>query len=326
MQVMVSVLCTAYNHGMFIEKTIEGFIKQKVNFSYEILINDDASSDDTAEKIRKYEEQYPDIIKAIYQKENQYSKGVKVTKEILLPRANGKYIAICEGDDYWIDENKLQIQFDYMEANPNCTFCFGNADIYDVKRQKSNGLMLPKNCIDSAYFYGKDSDYTMGKLALLGFIPTATFFLPREVYLRLSQIENSFNGDQKMKLYATSYSYAHYFNAVFSQYNVNVVNSSTYKWNRLNKKDQEAQKRKFLLLTEEVDRDTNYVYTVDLKKLKHYYIEAILKHPYWGIFKRDKGYLEVYKNFNWKKKIGFYIRMILPTKIFLVIKKILKRV
>lgn len=326
MQVMVSVLCTAYNHGAFIEKTIEGFIKQKVNFSYEILINDDASLDDTAEKIRKYEEQYPNIIKGIYQKENQYSKGVKITKEILLPRANGKYIALCEGDDYWIDENKLQIQFDYMEANPNCTFCFGNANIYDVKRRRNNGLMIPQNCIDFAYFYGKDSDYTMGQLALLGFIPTATFFLQRKIYFRLSKIENSFNGDQKIKLYATSYGYAHYFNTVFSQYNVNVVNSSTYRWKRLNKREMENQKRKFLLLAEEVDRDTNYVYTDYLSKLKDYYVEIILKRPYWGILKRDKRYLEKYKSFSWKKKIGFYIRMILPTKVFLVVKKILKRV
>lgn len=87
---------------------------QKTNFKYEILIHDDASTDKTASIIKEYEGKYPDLIKAIYQEENQYSRGNNVNF-ILLERAKGKYLAFCEGDDYWIDENKLQKQVDFLK-------------------------------------------------------------------------------------------------------------------------------------------------------------------------------------------------------------------
>lgn len=119
-RIMVSVLCTAYNHEKYIRKCLDGFVKQKTSFCFEVLINDDASTDDTARIIREYELKYPDIIKPIYQLENQMSQGVRVAAEILLPVAKGKYIAICDGDDYWTDCNKLQKQVEALEANSNC--------------------------------------------------------------------------------------------------------------------------------------------------------------------------------------------------------------
>ena len=96
---------------------------QQTNFPFEVLIHDDASTDGTADIIREYEVKYPDIIKPIYQTENQYSKGVNVGLQILA-RAQGKYIAFCEGDDFWTDPEKLQTQYDYMEAHPECSICF----------------------------------------------------------------------------------------------------------------------------------------------------------------------------------------------------------
>lgn len=93
---------------------------QKTNFKFEVLINDDASQDNTAAIIREYEEKYPDIIKPFYQTENQYTKHVRITFDILFAASKGKYIAICEGDDYWIDPLKLQKQVDALEAHPEC--------------------------------------------------------------------------------------------------------------------------------------------------------------------------------------------------------------
>ena len=93
---------------------------QKTNFPIEILIHDDASTDGTADIIREYEAQYPDIIKPIYQTENQYSKGINPGFEFLFPRARGKYIALCEGDDYWTDTLKLQKQVEFLEGNKEC--------------------------------------------------------------------------------------------------------------------------------------------------------------------------------------------------------------
>ena len=117
-EIMVSVCCIAYNHEKYIKDALNGFIMQKTTFKYEVLINDDASPDCTADIIRKYTSKYPDIIRPIYQTENQYSKGVKIIGTILIPLARGKYIAICEGDDYWTNPNKLQFQVDFLESHP----------------------------------------------------------------------------------------------------------------------------------------------------------------------------------------------------------------
>lgn len=121
--IKVTVYCWAYNHEKYIRKALEGFVNQKTCFDYEVLIHDDASTDKTAEIIREYELKYPDIVKPIYQKENQYSKGINIANEYLLPRTLGKYVAFCEGDDYWVDENKLQRQYDIMESNPKVYLC-----------------------------------------------------------------------------------------------------------------------------------------------------------------------------------------------------------
>lgn len=122
-EIKVSIICNAYNHGKYIRDALNGFVMQKTDFRYEVLIHDDASTDDTAEIIREFEAKYPDIIKPIYQKENQYSKGVWITAEYQFSRVLGKYIAMCEGDDYWTDPDKLQKQYDAMEAHPETDIC-----------------------------------------------------------------------------------------------------------------------------------------------------------------------------------------------------------
>ena len=119
----VSILCTTYNHEKYIRHTLESFLMQKTNFKYEILIHDDASTDNTAAIIKEYEEKYPEVIQPIYQKENQYSRGISISSTYLYPKAKGEYIAFCEGDDYWIDENKLQIQVDWLDKHPEDIGC-----------------------------------------------------------------------------------------------------------------------------------------------------------------------------------------------------------
>jgi glycosyltransferase involved in cell wall biosynthesis/radical SAM superfamily enzyme YgiQ (UPF0313 family) len=128
---LVSIVCTAYNHEKFISQAIEGFLMQRTNFPYEIIIHDDASTDGTAKIIKNYAEKYPDVIKPIFQKENQYSKGIKPWTTFIFPRAKGKYIAMCEGDDYWTNPYKLQKQVDFLDANPDYAICFHNAEIGD---------------------------------------------------------------------------------------------------------------------------------------------------------------------------------------------------
>lgn len=126
---VVSICCITYNHGKFIRECLDGFLMQETNFPVEIFIHDDASTDGTTGIIREYEAKYPDIIKPIYQTENQYSKGVRPIADLILPKAEGKYIALCEGDDYWTDPLKLQKQVSFLEANPDFTICFHKVNV-----------------------------------------------------------------------------------------------------------------------------------------------------------------------------------------------------
>lgn len=121
--VEVSVICNAYNHEKYIRDALNGFVMQKTTFPFEVLIHDDASTDHTAEIIREYEAKYPELIKPIYQTENQYSKKIGAPRIFQEPRVRGKYIAFCEGDDYWTDPLKLQKQYDALEAHPEVDMC-----------------------------------------------------------------------------------------------------------------------------------------------------------------------------------------------------------
>jgi len=130
---IVSVSCATYNHEKYIRKTLEGFLMQRTQFRFEILINDDASTDGTPNIVREYEHKYPDLIFPLYQKENQYSKGIVISPTYNWPRARGKYIALCEGDDYWTDPLKLQKQVDFLENNPDYGLVHTELDHYYVK-------------------------------------------------------------------------------------------------------------------------------------------------------------------------------------------------
>ena len=131
--VVVSIHCLVYNHGPYIRKCLEGFIMQNTNFRFEAIVHDDASMDESASIIKGFSERYPEIIKPIFETENQWSKGDGVLANIMFKHMKGKYIAYCEGDDYWTDPLKLQKQVDVLEASPDVSmvytgFCTVNPD------------------------------------------------------------------------------------------------------------------------------------------------------------------------------------------------------
>lgn len=163
----VSICCIAYNQESYIRDCLEGFVMQKTGFPFEVLIHDDASTDRTADIIREYEEEYPDIIKPIYQTENQYSKGVRISNVYNFPRAQGKYIAICEGDDFWTDPEKLQTQFDFMESHPEYSMCFHRVLRHD---ERSGEDLLS----DNAYTGDVSLHDAVSKGG--GLVPTASMF------------------------------------------------------------------------------------------------------------------------------------------------------
>ncbi|AUC80643.1 glycosyltransferase [Lacinutrix sp. Bg11-31] len=129
MKPLLSICCTTYNQEKYVAQTLDGFLKQKTNFSIEIIIHDDASTDKTQDIIRAYAKK-DSRIKLILQTENQYSQNIKPTANFCIPMATGKYIALCEGDDYWTDDLKLQKQVDFLEANPEYVVSWTNYKIF----------------------------------------------------------------------------------------------------------------------------------------------------------------------------------------------------
>ena len=129
-EIQVSIRCFAYNHERFIRQCLEGFVMQKTDFRFEAIVHDDASTDNTAAIIREYAEKYPDIIKPIYETENQYSKHDGSLTRIMNAHTRGKYVAMCEGDDYWTDPYKLQKQVDFLESHPDYVMCSSRWDEY----------------------------------------------------------------------------------------------------------------------------------------------------------------------------------------------------
>ncbi|NLC94034.1 MAG: glycosyltransferase [Treponema sp.] len=133
---LVSIKNLVYNHEKYIAQALDGFLMQKTDFPFEVIVHDDASTDNSAQIIREYEKKFPSIIKPIYETENQYSKHDGSLGRIVNSKLSGKYVAFCEGDDYWIDENKLQMQVDFLENNLEYGMCYTKAKQFIQKKRK----------------------------------------------------------------------------------------------------------------------------------------------------------------------------------------------
>jgi len=128
---LASICCLTYNHKQYIRESIDSLLMQETNFPFEILIHDDASVDGTTDIVLDYAERYPDIIKPIIQIENQYAKGGLINPRFVFPKAKGKYIALCEGDDYWTDKEKLQKQVSFLEDNSDYVITYTDCQPFD---------------------------------------------------------------------------------------------------------------------------------------------------------------------------------------------------
>lgn len=138
---VVSVVCLTYNHGKYVKDMLDGLLSQETNFSVEFIIHDDASTDETVQILMEYQKKYPGVFHVIYEKENQWSKGIKITQKIVMPLVRGKYVAFCEGDDFWIDNHKLQEQVDFLENHPDYACVAHNSLRYDCE----NGSLKAQN-------------------------------------------------------------------------------------------------------------------------------------------------------------------------------------
>lgn len=263
MSVLVSIDCITYNHEKYISDAIESFLKQITNFEFEILIHDDASTDDTKNIIREYEKKYPHLIKPIYQKENQYSKGIKrISYEFNFPRAKGKYIAVCEGDDYWVDPYKLQKQIDYMENHPDCGMCFHAAEINKVGEGKVSEIRpYNKSCITpikDIILGGRDFIATNSIVYRKQIMNDAPYF-----YLNASV------GDYPLRVMTSTHKYAYYMNEIMSTYRIGVKGSwTTNMLTNVNIKKIINVRERNIELLNELNKYTKYKYNKHFKKQK----------------------------------------------------------
>ncbi|PIW04170.1 MAG: glycosyl transferase family 2 [Cytophagales bacterium CG17_big_fil_post_rev_8_21_14_2_50_40_13] len=185
---VVSICCITYNHEPYIEDALEGFLIQETDFPFEILIHDDASTDRTADIIREYEAKYPRLIKPIYQIENQYSKGRRGFMNDLFSISKGKYIATCEGDDYWKDRQKLNIQVLFLDKNKSFVASGHDSDIID-----ENGLLKSSSRLKNNF--KKDVSALKMRYGAMPFYLNCLVFRNVLEYKHIDEIKEITNGD-----------------------------------------------------------------------------------------------------------------------------------
>ena len=139
--ILVSIICLTYNHVDIIHNALDGFIMQKTHFPFEVIIHDDASTDGNQDVIKKYANMYPNIIKPIFRQDNYYSQTEEFPMKFTYPYCSGKYIADCDGDDYWTDRHKLQKQIDFLENNKQYSMCHHS---YKIIKRDSGIVEEPK--------------------------------------------------------------------------------------------------------------------------------------------------------------------------------------
>lgn len=170
---LVAIRCITYNHEAYIRDALEGFVMQQTDFPFVAIVHDDASTDGTADIIREYAAKYPDIIKPIYETENQYSKRDGSIPRIMneaCEKTGAKYYALCEGDDYWTDPLKLQKQVDFLESHPDYSLVFANVFLHYDSGKTTEKLPI------------EDRDYTPIEVYGRIRIPTPTILFRADVY------------------------------------------------------------------------------------------------------------------------------------------------
>ncbi|PIY68584.1 hypothetical protein COY90_05200, partial [Candidatus Roizmanbacteria bacterium CG_4_10_14_0_8_um_filter_39_9] len=233
----VSILCLAYNQERFIKQTLNSFFMQKTNFDFEVIIHDDASTDNTVTIIKKYQKKYPGKIKAVFQKENQFSKGVcNIMIKFLLPNAQGTYIALCEGDDYFTDQYKLQRQIDFLDKHPDYAVCFHPVKVFFENNKKRDSV------------FPKPSDHhanTIEELLKRNYIQTNSVMYRRQSYTALTKV-NILPGDWYLHLYHAQFGKIGYINTIMAAYR---RHSGGIWWSSYNHYDQLIKKHGIALMT-----------------------------------------------------------------------------
>ena len=288
---MVSIICNVYNHEKYIREALDSFVMQKTDFAYEVLVHDDASTDHSAEIIREYEKRFPDIIKPVYQTINQYSK-CNITLTYQIPRVKGKYIALCEGDDFWNDPYKLQKQFDEMEKHPEIDECAHSA--YVLRGSNIVSKIAPANVktvLDTERVILGDG----------AFFATNSLFFRTSMYEKIPEFYRFYGIDYTLQIWGSLRGGVLYLPDYMSTYRIAVKGS----WSDRIEKDKTRRIMHLDKMTQAlqlVDTCTNGRYHAPLMQKKaEYGIDSLrYQHRYHDI--RHGEYSQYYKKFSLQKK------------------------
>lgn len=311
--IMVTVICTAYNHEKFISDTLDGFLSQKTDFPVEYIIHDDASTDNTAKIISEYSALHPSFFTPIIQEENQYSKNRQFFYDIILS-SKGKYIALCEGDDYWSDPLKLQRQVNLMETNPRAALCMHNAYILDILSNKFTPVNpYPHQGILSA----KEVLSECGKLP-----PTASMLFRADVAKKMPMdIFKAPVGDRPLRMYLAISGETYYLNDIMSVYRTNNAESFSGGLNDYEKS--EALVSEMEKFYNRFDEYTNFQYHDEVNMLNE--MEHYSHYSRFNMIDKIRNNLFYIKKINKRHKIIVEIRGLFQLDFVIKIRKIRNR-
>ena len=285
----ICVVCLTYNHEKFLKNALDSFISQKVNYPFRVIVHDDASTDKTTEIMLEYEKKYPELFTMIYEKENQFSKlnGIGgIYREIIAPLVHEKYVALCEGDDYWTDPLKIQIQADYMEKNSDCPMCVHDTMLVDPDGNNIKRL----NGSDNEQFYNmKNVLFDWGNC-----FHTTSFFCRREIiFERPREFYMNWVDDWALSIYAASIGKISYIGRVMSCFRCQNSESQTSK----SGKDLSIKINHFIdaidsweRMNEYTNKKFNELFTKKIASFEAWlliyqkkYLKAFLKYPYYSL-------------------------------------------
>lgn len=217
---LVSVFCPTYNHEKYIRQCLEGFVMQQTNFQIEVIVQDDASTDGTSKIVKEFAEKYSFIIPRIHEV-NIYSQG-KDLNEYFYNNARGKYIAMCEGDDYWTNPLKLQKQVDFLEANEEYGMVYTRAKVFNQKKQTFLKRINGEEYINYEGLLQKNT------------IPTLTSLFRRDILIGYYKAvgDNLYKwkiGDYPLWLYISKVKNIHFISNVTGTYRLNEESASQTK-------------------------------------------------------------------------------------------------
>ncbi|MBI5219226.1 MAG: glycosyltransferase family 2 protein [Bacteroidia bacterium] len=215
---LISVAISAYNHNLFIRRAIEGVLMQEVNFPYELILIDDASTDKTPEILTSYQQQYPERIRLLLLKTNIGQTRIGKT---IYENCTGKYITWLDGDDYWTYKHKLQTQVDFLESHPDYAGCFHDAEIIcTVKQDDNKEEQAHKNFKYYSQFNRYRTEFHPWDLLERNIIPTASLIFRNKDFSKFFETNKNilFSLNWFIHLYSIKGSKFYYFNETWSVY------------------------------------------------------------------------------------------------------------